>query len=112
MFSRLARHLIDAWKSQFKLGSEGKCRIFCYVNRRRFTSMNGLVMEDNPQNTSGAALVAVCQMNSTNDVNRNLGICKDLVKKAKSRGAKVKLINKQIYPRKKTPESTEAKRHP
>lgn len=74
--------------------------------------MNGLVMEDNPQNTSGAALVAVCQMNSTNDVNRNLGICKDLVKKAKSRGAKVKLINKQIYPRKKTPESTEAKRHP
>lgn len=51
--------------------------------------MNGLAMEDNPQNTSGAALVAVCQMNSTNDVNRNLGICKDLVKKAKSRGAKV-----------------------
>lgn len=112
MFSRVPRHLIDAWKNQFKLGSEGKCRIFCYVNRRRFTSMNGLVMEDNPQNTSGAALVAVCQMNSTNDVNRNLGICKDLVKKAKSRGAKVKLINKQIYPRKKTPESTEAKRHP
>lgn len=96
MFSRVARHLIDAWKSQFKLSSEGKYRIFCYVNRRRFTSMNGLVMEDNPQDTSGAALVAVCQMNSTNDVSRNLGICKDLVKKAKSRGAKVKLINNKI----------------
>ena len=93
MFTRVPRHLIDAWKSQFKLGSERKFRIFCYLNRRRFTSMNGLAMEDNPQNTLGAALVAVCQMNSTNDVNRNLGICKDLVKKAKSRGAKVKLIN-------------------
>jgi len=46
-------------------------------------------MEDTQQNTGAAALVAVCQMNSTNDVDRNLGICKDLVKKAKSRGAKV-----------------------
>lgn len=44
------------------------------------------------QTGTGAALVAVCQMNSTNDVDRNLGICKDLVKKAKSRGAKVKFI--------------------
>lgn len=64
--------------------------MFCYLNWRRFTSINGLlVMEDTPPNTGAAALVAVCQMNSTNDVNRNLGICKDLVKKAKSRGAKV-----------------------
>lgn len=49
-------------------------------------------MEDCKQSESGAALVAVCQMNSTSDVDRNLGICKDLVKKAKSRGAKVKFI--------------------
>ena len=63
--------------------------MFCYPNWRRFTSINGLHMEDTPPNTGAAALVAVCQMNSTNDVNRNLGICKDLVKKAKSKGAKV-----------------------
>ena len=40
--------------------------------------------------SNGTALVAVCQMNSTNDVDRNLGICEDLVRKAKSRGAKVR----------------------
>ena len=53
-------------------------------------------MEDTSQNTAAAAaaLVAVCQMNSTNDVERNLGICKDLVKKAKSRGAKVRFSTK------------------
>ena len=54
-------------------------------------------MEDITQNTGGAALVAVCQMNSTNDVNRNLGICKDLVKKAKSRGAKVSFSLKYCF---------------
>ena len=48
--------------------------------------------EKHSQTGTGAPLVAVCQMNSTNDVDRNLGICKDLVKKAKSRGAKVKFI--------------------
>lgn len=52
-------------------------------------------MEDKLTGTGGA-LVAVCQMNSTNDVDRNLGICKDLVKKAKSRGAKVSLINNTV----------------
>ena len=54
-------------------------------------------MEDTPPNTGAAALVAVCQMNSTNDVNRNLGICKDLVKKAKSRGAKVRISIKYWF---------------
>ena len=93
MFSRVTRHLVDAWKCQFKFGEEGKCRVFCYLSWRRFTSIDGLVMEDTSQTTGAAALVAVCQMNSTSDVNRNLGICKDLVKKAKSRGAKVKLVN-------------------
>lgn len=72
--------------------------MFCYLNWRRFTSINGLlVMEDTPPNTGAAALVAVCQMNSTNDVNRNLGICKDLVKKAKSRGAKVRFSIKYWF---------------
>ena len=42
--------------------------------------------------SNGTALVAVCQMNSTNDVDRNLGICEDLVRKAKSRGAKVRFL--------------------
>lgn len=93
MFSRVTRCFVDASKCQFKLGLEGKCRVFSYLYRRRFTSINGLLMEDTPQTTGGAALVAVCQMNSTNDVNRNLGICKDLIKKAKSRGAKVRLVN-------------------
>ena len=57
--------------------------------------MSGLTMEDKQTAT---ALVAVCQMNSTSDVDRNLGICKDLVKKAKTRGAKVKFTeNTLIY---------------
>ena len=92
MFSRVTRHLADAWKCQFKIGLGGKYRVFCYLNWRGFAAINGLLMEDTPPNTGlgAAALVAVCQMNSTNDVNRNLGICKDLVKKAKSRGAKVR----------------------
>lgn len=42
--------------------------------------------------SNGPTLVAVCQMNSTNDVDRNLGICEDLVRKAKSRGAKVRFL--------------------
>ena len=57
--------------------------------------MSGLTMEDKQTAT---ALVAVCQMNSTSDVHRNLGICKDLVKKAQTRGAKVKFVeNILIY---------------
>ncbi|XP_078345728.1 deaminated glutathione amidase-like [Oculina patagonica] len=87
MFSRITKQLIYASKCQFKLGLGGKYRVLSYVYRRGFTSINGL-MEDKLTGTGGA-LVAVCQMNSTNDVDRNLGICKDLVKKAKSRGAKV-----------------------
>ena len=71
--------------------------MFCYLNWRRFTSINGLLMEDTPPNAGAAALVAVCQMNSNNDVNRNLGICKDLVKKAKSRGAKVRFSIKYWF---------------
>ena len=48
-------------------------------------------MENGDQSKAdvGANLVAVCQMNSTNDVERNLGICEDLIRKAKTRGAKV-----------------------
>lgn len=91
MFSRITKQLIYASKCQFKLGSGGKYRVLSYLYRRGFTSINGL-MEDKLTGTGGA-LVAVCQMKSTNDVDRNLGICKDLVKKAKSRGAKVSLIN-------------------
>lgn len=97
MFSRVTKvtkQLIVASKCQFKLGSSLRSpleRKYC-VFGRGFTSINGLFMEDCKQSESGAALVAVCQMNSTSDVDRNLGICKDLVKKAKSRGAKVKFI--------------------
>lgn len=48
-------------------------------------------MENGDQSKAdvGANLVAVCQMNSTNDVERNLGICEDLIRKAKTRGAKM-----------------------
>lgn len=95
MFSRVTKQLIDASKCQFKLGSGGKYRVLSYLYRRGFSSINGLIMEDKLARTRGA-LVAVCQMNSTNDVDRNLGICKDLVKKAKSRGAKVSLINNTV----------------
>ena len=48
--------------------------------------------------SNGTALVAVCQMNSTNDVDRNLGICEDLVRKAKSRGAKVRFLCSHMSP--------------
>lgn len=54
--------------------------------RREFSAT---IMEEKEQSKSDAGLVAVCQMNSTSDVDRNLGICVDLVRKAKSRGAKV-----------------------
>lgn len=99
MFSALTKQLIAASKYRFKLGSSLKAplavrhRVLSYLYRREFASTTGLAMEDNQETNSGAALVAVCQMNSTNDVERNLGICKDLVKKAKSRGAKVKLTD-------------------
>lgn len=43
-------------------------------------------MEDSDQS---GTVVAVCQMNSTNEVERNLEICEDLIRKAKTRGAKV-----------------------
>lgn len=42
-------------------------------------------MEDSDQS---GTVVAVCQMNSTNEVERNLEICEDLIRKAKTRGAK------------------------
>ncbi|XP_027040871.1 deaminated glutathione amidase-like [Pocillopora damicornis] len=67
---------------------EVRYRFFSYFYRREFSSITGLVMGDNQLTDSGATLVAVCQMNSTNDVDRNMGICKDLINKAKSRGAK------------------------
>ena len=40
-------------------------------------------------NSTEKIVVAVCQMTSTNDVERNLKICEDLIRKAKTRGAKV-----------------------
>lgn len=43
-------------------------------------------MEDSDQS---GTVVAVCQMNSTNEVERNLEICEDLIRKAKTRGAKM-----------------------
>ncbi|KAK2565902.1 Deaminated glutathione amidase [Acropora cervicornis] len=43
-------------------------------------------MEDSDQS---GTVVAVCQMNSTIEVERNLEICEDLIRKAKTRGAKM-----------------------
>ena len=79
-------------RSSLQTSKEVRYRFFSYFYRREFASITGLVMGDNQLTDSGATLVAVCQMNSTNDVDRNMGICKDLINKAKSRGAKVKMI--------------------
>lgn len=48
-------------------------------------------MENSDQSGTSTekTVVAVCQMNSTNEVERNLEICEDLIRKAKTRGAKV-----------------------
>ena len=37
----------------------------------------------------GSGLIAVCQMTSTSDIETNLETCKELIFRAKSRGAKV-----------------------
>ncbi|XP_022795314.1 nitrilase homolog 1-like [Stylophora pistillata] len=76
-------------RSPLESSKEIRYRFFGFFNRREFAFITGQVMGDNQLTDSGATLVAVCQMNSTSDVERNLGICKDLINKAKSRGAKV-----------------------
>ena len=98
MFSRVAKQLIVTLSRPLKLGTSLETPIeksFCFAGflyplyRREFSAT---IMEDKEQSKSEAGLVAVCQMNSISDVDRNLGICEDLVRKAKSRGAKVCLL--------------------
>ena len=99
MFSRATRLLIGTYSCPLKLGASfGRLRegTYCIIGlfyRREFSITSGIncesFMEDTQKSRAGTALAAVCQMNSTSDVDRNLGICEDLVRKAKSRGAKV-----------------------
>ena len=100
MFSRATKLLIGTFSYPLKL-SLGRLRerryyIIGILYRREFSIASGIncesfmdSMEGSQQSKARTALAAVCQMNSTNDVDRNLGICEDLVRKAKSRGAKV-----------------------
>ena len=62
-------------------------RNFHFARRAPSNLEKALSMEKKPQSTGD--LVAVCQMTSTNEVDRNLRICEELTKKASSRGAKV-----------------------
>ena len=95
MLSRVTKHLFVALTCPFKLGASLRKPIernYSFVGslyRRDFSARSRPIMEDSPQSNVGNALVAVCQMNCTSDVDRNLGICEELVRKAKSRGAKV-----------------------
>ena len=99
MFSTATKLLIGTYSCPLKLGAsfgrlrEGTYCIIGLLYRREFSTTSGIncksFMEDTQQSRAGTALAAVCQMNSTSDVDRNLGICEDLVRKAKSRGAKV-----------------------
>lgn len=96
MFLRATKQLIVALRCSGKLRAslerylESKNRFTGFLYQREYSKSRVCrhIMEHS-QPKAAAALVAVCQMNSTSDVDRNLKICKDLVRKAKSRGAKV-----------------------
>lgn len=103
MLSTATKLLIGTFSCPLELGAsfgrfrEGTYCIIGLLHRREFSITSGIncesFMEATQQSKSGTALAAVCQMNSTSDVDRNLGICEDLVRKAKSRGAKVCLCS-------------------
>ena len=99
MLLRAARPVFVALGAIRSCNSRGiplkrNCSFIGLLCRREFSSITTrVVCQSNMESPSNApTLVAVCQMNSTNDVDRSLGICEDLVRKAKSRGAKVRFL--------------------
>ena len=99
MLLRAARPVFVALGAIRSCNSRGRplkrnCSFIGLLCRREFSSITTrVVCQSNMESPSNApTVVAVCQMNSTNDVDRNLGICEDLVRKAKSRGAKVRFL--------------------
>lgn len=98
MISRITKPLIGTFSCPVKLGLP----LATVKNHRLHIGLlyrcellsargicTGVMMEKSQESKAGSTVVAVCQMNSTSDVYRNLGICENLVRKAKSRGAKV-----------------------
>ena len=97
MLLRAARPVFVAVGAIRNCSSRGRplkrnCNFIGLLCCRKFSSTRGVCRSNMESPSNGTALVAVCQMNSTNDVDRNLGICEDLVRKAKSRGAKVRFL--------------------
>lgn len=97
MLLRAARPVFVAVGAIRNCSSRGRplkrnCSFIGLLCCRKFSSTRGVCQSNMESPSNGTALVAVCQMNSTNDVDRNLGICEDLVRKAKSRGAKVRFL--------------------
>ena len=96
MLLRAARPVFVALGAIRNCSSRGRplkrnCSFIGLLCHREFSATREVCQSNMESPSNGPALVAVCQMNSTNDVDRNLGICEDLVRKAKSRGAKVRL---------------------
>ena len=97
MLLRAARPVFVALDAIRNCSSRGRplkrnCSFIGFLCHRGFSATRGVCQSNMESRSNGPALVAVCQMNSTNDVDRNLGICEDLVRKAKSRGAKVRFL--------------------
>lgn len=97
MLLRAARPVFVALDAIRNCSSRGRplkrnCSFIILLCRREFSATRGVCQSNMESPSKAPALVAVCQMNSTNDVDRNLGICEDLVRKAKSRGAKVRFL--------------------
>ena len=97
MLLRAARPVFVALSAIRNCSSRGRplkrnCSFIGLLCHREFSATRGVCQSNMEIPSNGPTLVAVCQMNSTNDVDRNLGICEDLVRKAKSRGAKVRFL--------------------
>lgn len=97
MLLRVARPVFVALGAIRNCSSRGRplkrnCSFIGFLCHREFSATRGVCQSNMESPSNGPTLVAVCQMNSTNDVDRNLGICEDLVRKAKSRGAKVRFL--------------------
>ena len=97
MLLRVARPVIVALGAIRSCSSRGRPlkRNWSFIGllcHREFSATRGVCQSNMEIPSNGPAIVAVCQMNSTNDVDRNLRICEDLVRKAKSRGAKVRFL--------------------
>ena len=61
--------------------------MFC-TNMSSSSSITSSVEDERSKNS----VIAVCQMTSTSDLEANIKTCKDLIVRAKSRGAKVNQI--------------------